>query len=398
MRVATSMVYSSIRSNLSDIIRGLNDASKTVITGKRINTLSDDPMGMVNATGIKSTLKGLDQLERGLSLGKTWLTASESALTQAQNLVSEAKTLAIQMANSPISSSNRENAAIMVQHHLEQLVSLANTRVGDRYIFSGNHTDTPPFALEADGSIVRKEDGSVRYQGDNQPFAIKTEGGSTLTIGGDGDAVFSRIFDTLANFREALDGGSVTITMGADEGDADTAAGTVDRTRITIGGEALTVVFTDTGYDNWDEIDDLTKLADLLNQQEGLTATKVGDTQLKLETAAGVTLAIADGGILAGSDAVGNVNDVNTAMDALDIDFEDLNSQITAVGSKMIRLDMKFTMYQELKINGTERLSALEDADIIAAITHLEQMQLSYQAALSSSSKLMSTSLLDYLK
>jgi flagellar hook-associated protein 3 FlgL len=59
---------------------------------------------------------------------------------------------------------------------------------------------------------------------------------------------------------------------------------------------------------------------------------------------------------------------------------------------------MKSTIYQELKINGTERLSALEDADIIAAITHLEQMQLSYQAALSSSSKLMSTSLLDYLK
>jgi flagellar hook-associated protein 3 FlgL len=300
MRVATSMVYSFIRSSLADITRDLNDASETVITGKRINTLSDDPMGMVNATGIKSTLKGLDQLERGLSLGKTWLTASESALTQAQNLVSEAKTLAIQMANSPISSSNRENAAIMVQHHLEQLVSLANTQVDDRYIFSGNHTDTPPFELDENGSIIREADGSIRYQGDNQPFAIKTEGGATLMIGGDGDAVFSQIFDTLARFKEAL------------------------------------------------ENDDL--------------------------------------------------QEINTAMEALDSDFEDLNSRITAVGSNMSRLDMKFNIYQEMKINGTERLSAIEDADIIAAITHLEQMQLSYQAALSSSSKLMSISLLDYLK
>lgn len=304
MRVATSMVYSFVRSSLADITRDLNDASETVITGKRINTLSDDPMGMVNATGIKSTLKGLDQLERGLSLGKTWLTASESALTQAQNLVSDAKTLAIQMANSSISSSNRENAAIMVQHQLEQLVSLANTQVGDRYIFSGNHTDTPPFELDADGNIEREADESVRYQGDNHPFAIKTEGGSTLTIGGDGNAVFSQIFVTLANFKEALK-------------------------------EPL-------------ENDAMEK--------------------------------------------------INAAMDALDTDFEHLNGRITAVGSQMTRLDMKFTMYQELKINGTERLSALEDADIIAAITHLEQMQLSYQAALSSSSKLMSTSLLDYLK
>jgi flagellin-like hook-associated protein FlgL len=40
----------------------------------------------------------------------------------------------------------------------------------------------------------------------------------------------------------------------------------------------------------------------------------------------------------------------------------------------------------------------MEDADIIAAITHLEQIQMSYQAAMSSSSKLMSMNLLDYLK
>ncbi len=293
MRVATSMMYSFIRNSLADITRDLNDASETVITGKRLNTLSDDPMDMVKAEGIKSTLNGLTQLERGISVGNNWLTTSENALTQAQNLISESKTLALQMANAPISGENRKDAAVMVQHIKEQMMSLANTRVEDRYIFSGNRTDVPSFA-------VNEDDGEIVYQGDNQPFSIKLGTGSMMEIGGDGEQIFSQIFDTLDAFQTALD-------------------------------------------DN-------------------------------------------------------NLDIINDAITALDKDFDHLNSDISAVGSKMTRLEMKSSIFEEMKISETERLSAMEDADIIAAITRLEQMQLSYQAAMSSSSKLMSMNLLDYLQ
>jgi len=298
MRVATSMMYSFIRNSLADITRDLNSASETVITGKRLNTLSDDPMGMIRAAGIKSTLSGLKQMDRSISLGNSWLTTSESALTQAQDLISESKTLALQMANAPINSENREDAAVMVQHITEQMMALANTRVEDRYIFSGNHTDIPSFAVETDEFDVTVE--KIIYQGDNQPFSIKIGTGGMTEIGGDGEQIFSQIFDTLAAFKTALE-----------------------------------------------------------------------------------------------SDDVDGIND---AIAALDEDFNRLNSEISAVGSRMTRLDMKSAIFQEMKINETEKLSAVEDADIIEAITRLEQMQLSYQAALSSSSKLMSMNLLDFLK
>lgn len=300
MRVATSMMYSFIRNSLADVTRDLNSASETVITGKRLNTLSDDPMDMVRAAGIKSTLNGLKQMDRGISMGNSWLTTSENALTQAQDLISESKTLALQMANAPISPENREDAAVMVQHITEQIMALANTRVEDRYIFSGNHTDIQSFAVETEtdefGDTVEK----IVYQGDNHPFSIKIGTGGMTEIGGDGEQIFSQLFDTLAAFKTAL------------------------------------------------ESDDL----------EG----------------------------------------INDAISVLDEDFNHLNSEISAVGSRMTRLDMKSAIFQEMKINETKKLSAVEDADIIEAITRLEQMQLSYQAALSSSSKLMSMNLLDYLK
>jgi flagellar hook-associated protein 3 FlgL len=308
MRVATSMMYRFIRNSLADITRDLNSASETVITGKRLNTLSDDPMGMIRAAGIKSTLDGLNQMDRSIFLGNSWLTTSENALTQAQDLISESKTLALQMANAPINSENRKDAAVMVEHITEQLMSLANTRVEDRYVFSGNRTDIPSFAVETEtdefGDLVVDEFGDpvekIVYQGDHQPFSIKIGTGGMTEIGGDGARIFGQVFDTLAAFKTALE-----------------------------------------------------------------------------------------------SD---NLEDINVAITALDEDFNHLNTEISAVGSRMTRLDMKSAIFQEMKINETEKLSAVEDADIIEAITRLEQMQLSYQAALSSSSKLMSMNLLDYLK
>ena len=290
MRIANTMVYNMVRSNLGNITSDLNDATETAITGKRILNLSDDPIGVTKSLGIRSSLDGFEQVERGISLGNTWLTASENTLTQTQNLVTDTKTLAIQMANAPISSAERQSAAGIVQNTMEEIVSLANIKVDDRYLFSGSQTNTPAFTLDADNEAI--------YSGDSTPFSIKI-GDSKVAIGNAGDEIFGNLFDTLKAFKNAL------------------------------------------------ETDDLTG--------------------------------------------------IQTAMEDLENDFDRLNSAISTVGTKMNRMDIKSTIYQDLTISETERLSGIEDADITEAITNLQQKQLVYQAALASSSKVMELSLVDYL-
>ena len=196
MRIANTMVYNMVRSNLGNITSDMNDATETAITEKRILNLSDDPIGVAKSLGIRSSLDGFEQVERGISLGNTWLTASENSLTQAQNLVTDTKTLAIQMANAPISSAERTAAAEIVQNTMEEIVSLANTKVDDRYVFSGSRTNEPAFTLEDDNTIT--------YNGDDSPFSIKI-GDSTVGIGNDGDDIFSNLFNTLGDFKEALE-------------------------------------------------------------------------------------------------------------------------------------------------------------------------------------------------
>ena len=54
MRVATKTMYDAIRFELGNIIEDLYKASKVVTTGKRINNLSDDPVGLIQFVAAKN--------------------------------------------------------------------------------------------------------------------------------------------------------------------------------------------------------------------------------------------------------------------------------------------------------------------------------------------------------
>ena len=79
--------------------------------------------------------------------------------------------------------------------------------------------------------------------------------------------------------------------------------------------------------------------------------------------------------------------------------FDDISTKISDVGSKMNRMEIKDKIYQDLNFSNTERLSKIEDADITEAIMNVKAAELTYQAALASSSKVMTLlTLVDYLK
>jgi len=288
MRVANKSVFDVAKFQLANIAEELNNANRIVSTGKRMNELSDDPVGITQALDIKTTLANIEQLKRNMSLGNSWLTSSESALNQTQDIVTDMKTLAVEMASASKDTSQRSSAANIVQNMLEEIVALANTDIGGRYIFAGTKTDTVPF------------DQIGTYSGNNSPFSVKISKDSSIAVGSDGQTVFSTLFTNLNAFKTAL------------END--------------------------------------------------------------------------------------NVNDIQTAITNLDTDFDTITSKISDVGSKMLRMEVKDNILQNLNISNTERLSEIEDADIAQAIMDLTTIEFTYQAALASSAKVMTLSLMDYLQ
>jgi flagellar hook-associated protein 3 FlgL len=288
MRVANKSIYDSVKYNLANISEAMNKANEIATTGKQINNLSDDPVGLTQSLNIRSALSNIEQMGRNISYGNSWLTASESALTNVQNIISDTKALCVQMASATIGADQRASAAISVQNMLDEIVSLANTDVSGNYIFAGSKTDTIPF------------DQAGGYNGDSNAFAIKISKNSTMEIGSAGDEVFGTVFDTLDDLKTALQ-----------------------------------------------------------------------------------------------SNDVGGIQD---AMDKLDTHFNDISGKVSDVGSKMNRMEIRDKIFQDLNFSNTERLSKIEDADIAEAVMNVKAAELTYQAALASSSKVMTLTLVDYLQ
>lgn len=197
MRVTSKAIFDMVKFNLGNITEDLGKANEIVSTGKRITKLSDDPIGFVQSLDIKSSLAGIEQIGRNITFGTSWLNVTEYSLSQAQDLISDAKVLSLQMANDIVSPEERYAAGGTVQNILEEIISLANTEVSGRYIFSGTKTDTKPFS----------QDGT--YSGDNNVFSIKIGKDAAIEVGGDGEAIYGNILNTLSELKNALEADDV---------------------------------------------------------------------------------------------------------------------------------------------------------------------------------------------
>ncbi|SHJ22997.1 flagellar hook-associated protein 3 FlgL [Desulfatibacillum alkenivorans DSM 16219] len=196
MRVPNSVISSNVTFGLGRLTTAMDRANLTIASQRQILTMADDPSALLQVMNLRSDMSYVDQLNRNIEMGRTWLTASESALTNVEDLITEVKLLTVQMGSDNVGADERQAAAEAVQGFLETAVTLGNSTVGDRYIFAGSQNDSPAFTLAGT---------AVTYEGDSNPFAVRISRESSVTVGGDGGAIFGDLFTTLADLKTALE-------------------------------------------------------------------------------------------------------------------------------------------------------------------------------------------------
>ncbi len=98
-------------------------------------------------------------------------------------------------------------------------------------------------------------------------------------------------------------------------------------------------------------------------------------------------------GYLADKDTEG----INRSISRLSVDFDYIGTVLSEVGIKGNRLDVRENIISDLNISYESTKMKLEDADMIQEITRLNQKEFSYNAAMSSTAKVIQMSLLDYI-
>jgi flagellar hook-associated protein 3 FlgL len=202
MRVSTQSIYQGIEQRILRITEELKQAEEKVASGKNMNRPSDNPVGLVTALGLRNGLSRLEQYQRNMEMGKSWLDLSGTVIEQASSVAQQAQAIANNLQDGTQTPEMRSTLANQVGLLLDQAVSLGNTQLTGKYIFAGYRTNTQAFTKSTVGGVE-----TVQYNGDTNDFQIQVGPQESLEIGKNGQGLFmaSGFFDSLIRLKQAIE-------------------------------------------------------------------------------------------------------------------------------------------------------------------------------------------------
>lgn len=362
-------------------------------TGSRINRPSDDPSSSYRVATLDSQQTSLENYIDNLSTIVSTLELSSSVFQEIESTITETKVRLTQVIGGIYDEDTRERAAEGINDLLEHVVSLANTKHMEQYLFGGSNTSSAPYLVErTNGEIT-----NVTYQGSLENREMEVAPGvrsSASYVGYDifhsnerSDPVFLgdtgvkagtgtsniqgdtwlTITGSAGNYDLSIDDGLSTFnTDGTDTNLAVTDSKTgkvlyVDTTEITSPGVELVSV-----PGTHDIFNTLISIRDMLRNEKELSDAQLHELQ---------------------DNALKTLEEVNQL----------LVQDEVAVGTKIGFLDNLQESLKKLKYNAEDEATLLQEADIAQIAIDLSRRQVLYQMSLSVAGKLMSVTLLDYL-
>lgn len=208
MRVTQSMLSSNMLRNLSTSYSKMSTLQDQINTGKKITRPSQDPVIATKGIGYRTDLSKVEQYQRNLGEVNNWLDSSDDALDHVGQAVIRIQELVTQAANDSNTNDDRKKIQVEITQLRQQIQDLGNTKVGDKYIFSGTNTLTPLH----DGNTFTDTSKST---GLNKEVKIEVYDGVEITVNTTGIKLFSDIDTILEKIETSLgDGSAGTVISG----------------------------------------------------------------------------------------------------------------------------------------------------------------------------------------
>jgi flagellar hook-associated protein 3 FlgL len=221
MRITTNMVHRSVLSDLNILSDKLAKTQQRAASGKQITRPSDDPYNAARAMGLRSALSANDAYKGNIEDAEDWQNTTDAALDSVTQYVHRANDLLLQGASDTADQTSRNALADEIDQIVQGVKETANAQYGDKYVFSGTATATPPYAQGADdtykgdqGGLNPAIPGVLREIGPGVTMSINSVGQEIL---GDGQAAGDgKLLDTLRTISDHLRSGDGPSLRGTD--------------------------------------------------------------------------------------------------------------------------------------------------------------------------------------
>ncbi|MBV8821072.1 MAG: hypothetical protein JO022_22125 [Acidobacteriaceae bacterium] len=196
---------SAFLNGLDLIQRRAQTAQTQLTTGLKINQVSDDPGQIPSLFQTQSELARVQSTTSNLNNVKAEVDAGQSALQSAVSLLEQAQSLGVQGETGFASADTRNQIANQLGTILQQMVAIANTTEGGRYIFSGDSDQTPPYTID-----LTKTNPVSAYAGSAATRQVESPDGTSFAVSKSGQEIFdstdptTNVFVTINNMRNAL--------------------------------------------------------------------------------------------------------------------------------------------------------------------------------------------------
>jgi len=211
----------------------LYESQARAAAGTRLLRPSDDPAAAARALALKSDEARLEQFRDNASHARTLVDTAAAELQSLSALVAQARERVVAASNGTVSQLDRRVLAEEIDQLLAQAVGIANSRLGDRYLFAGGRTSSPPFVAEAnsgDGSTA-----GVRYEGTSDVLRVGVAPALSFGINLPG----SRIFQPVARGRTLFETETGAVPGTGTDSGIGTATLLVTHGATTLGDGAL---------------------------------------------------------------------------------------------------------------------------------------------------------------
>ncbi|WP_274309184.1 flagellar hook-associated protein FlgL [Solibacillus daqui] len=205
MRVTQSMLSSNMLRNLNVSYGKMSKYQEQLTSGKKVNRPSDDPVIAVKGMGYRVDLDKNAQFQRNIGEAHSWLDSTDESLGQVGEALKRVKELIVQAANDTNTPEDRQKINAEISQIKNQIQDIANSKVGENYIFSGTHTNQP---LYKDGAP--NPDATLTAKGLGEKIEINVFDGIKMQINTSGIDYFKEIDGFMGTVEKILNDPTMT--------------------------------------------------------------------------------------------------------------------------------------------------------------------------------------------
>ncbi|MFN3740055.1 MAG: flagellar hook-associated protein FlgL [Thermodesulfovibrionales bacterium] len=353
MRISSLMIYEQIKKGLQGSLEELSRRNEELASGKRLLKPSDDVTGSSRAIDYRVNISSLEQYIRNSTTGDIQFQFTDSILGSVSDALVELKKLTSFGIN-PSDPQARQFYAQRSAMLRDYLLQLSNTRLSQRYIFSGFMTSQESFVYNP--ATFRYE-----YQGDLGEINIPLSNNFNVPVNIPGSKVFSTTLRG-AKPSQLSDGAVVNYSESLDP------LSGVNTITIEIGAQG------DPEYDTF-------------------TVTNIMDMANFLSYA--WRYQHIDGSSISETKAMHRIEALSSLID--DASTQILEKQ-SEMATRQVFLNQETERIKNLLNNLKNNLSKTEDADLTEVAVEIKKAETGLEALRIAAAKILAGSLLDFLK